>query len=205
MGIVSRAWTLAASGEELGNIWQRYRQDFYTNWRRGECISSHGASPSGAGGDRQYRRRYTWPAESAGGRCSGERGGDGALGPRPSLILSLFASAKLPTRESFLVVRCGETLSSAIADRRVGQVEAAQAAAEFREPRPVLLRLEVAVMLVFAEVAGGELVPHAVRAGAGRPSAGPRLPVGILVPSAMPGPLPPRAGLEAERAELVEA
>ena len=48
-------------------------------------------------------------------------------------------------------------------------------------------------------------MPHAVRAGVGRPAAGSGLAVGVLVLAAAFGPLPPGMGLEVERTELVHA
>lgn len=47
-------------------------------------------------------------------------------------------------------------------------------------------------------------MPDPVRAGVGRPPAGPRFPGGVLVAAAAFGPLPP-GGLEVERPELVRA
>lgn len=93
-------------------------------------------------------------------------------------------------------------------DADLGRVEAAQVAAELQEPRAVLPRLDVAVELVLAQVVGGEQVPDPVWAGGpgvGHPSAGPGLPVGVLVSAATLGPLLPGVGLEVERAELVHA
>jgi hypothetical protein len=63
----------------------------------------------------------------------------------------------------------------------------------------------VAVELVLAQVVGGEQMPDPVRASVGRPPSGPRFAVGVLVPSAAFGPVPPGVGLEVERAELVDA
>jgi len=48
-------------------------------------------------------------------------------------------------------------------------------------------------------------VPDPVRAGVGRPPAGPRFPGGVLVAAAAFGPLPPGVGLKVERPELVHA
>jgi hypothetical protein len=63
----------------------------------------------------------------------------------------------------------------------------------------------VPVELVLGEVVGGEQVPDPVGAGVGRPSAGPRFAVGVLVPAAAFGLLPAGVRLEVERAELVHA
>ena len=52
---------------------------------------------------------------------------------------------------------------------------------------------------------GGEEVSDSVRAGVGRPLAGPCVAVGVLVPSAVFGPSLAGAGLEVARPELGEA
>lgn len=75
-------------------------------------------------------------------------------------------------------------------DPHVQRVQRAQVAAELQECGAVLGLLNVPVELDLGEVVGGEQVPDAVRAGVGRPSARPGLPVRVLVLPAAFGPLP---------------
>jgi len=64
-----------------------------------------------------------------------------------------------------------------------------QAAGKLQELRPGLGLLDVPVELVLDKVVDGEQMPDPVRSGVDRPSAGPGLPVGILVPAATFDPL----------------
>lgn len=107
-----------------------------------------------------------------------------------------------------LTLLCGQVRGEIVTDDgdpHLRWVERAKAAAELEELSALLDRLCVAVELVLGQVQGGKQVPYSAVSVVGRPAPSAWVTVGVLVPAAAVGPLPPGVGDQVERPELVHA